>query len=54
MAGCLKDKIAALNIFSDRHTIKFTASVGCAMGEERSRDVEDIIQRTDKALYTAK
>jgi diguanylate cyclase (GGDEF)-like protein len=54
MAGRLKDKIAALNIFSDGNTIRFTASVGCAMSDEGSRDVEDIIQRADKALYSAK
>jgi diguanylate cyclase (GGDEF)-like protein len=54
MADRLKRKIAALNVRSDGHTVKFTTSVGCAVSDERSRDLEDIIQRADKALYTAK
>lgn len=54
MADRLKRKIAALEVVSGDQTVKFTTSVGCAVSDERSRDVEDIIQRADKALYTAK
>ena len=54
MADRLKRRIAALTVLSDGQTIKFTTSVGCAVSDGRSRDVEDIIQRADKALYTAK
>jgi diguanylate cyclase (GGDEF)-like protein len=54
MADRLKRKIAALRVVSGDQTVKFTTSVGCAVSDERSRDVEDIIQRADKALYTAK
>jgi diguanylate cyclase (GGDEF)-like protein len=54
MADRLKRKIAALEVFSGDQAVSFTTSIGCAVSNERSRDVEDIIQRADKALYTAK
>jgi diguanylate cyclase (GGDEF)-like protein len=54
MADRLKRKIAALKVASGDQTVKIKTSVGCAVSDERSRDVEDIIQRADKALYTAK
>jgi diguanylate cyclase (GGDEF)-like protein len=54
LADRLRRKISELSVSADGQTIKFTASIGCAMSDESSRDVEDVIQRADKALYAAK
>ncbi|MFN7103828.1 MAG: GGDEF domain-containing protein, partial [Pseudorhizobium sp.] len=54
LADRLRRKISELRVASGDQKINFTASVGCAMSDESSRDVEDVIQRADKALYAAK
>jgi diguanylate cyclase (GGDEF)-like protein len=36
------------------HTIRVTVSVGAAMVAQSDRDIQDVIQRADQALYEAK
>jgi diguanylate cyclase (GGDEF)-like protein len=54
LADRLRRKISELSVTSGGQTLNFTTSIGCAMSDDSSRDVEDVIQRADKALYAAK
>lgn len=54
MANRLRDKIAGTIVTAGKNRISFTSSVGCALGTASARDLEDVIQRADTALYKAK
>jgi diguanylate cyclase (GGDEF)-like protein len=54
LANRLREQIAATVVNAGGHAISFTTSVGCALGTHQARDLEDVIQNADKALYAAK
>jgi diguanylate cyclase (GGDEF)-like protein len=54
MADRLREQIARTVVTTGEHKISFTASVGCALGSAAARDLEDVIQGADTALYAAK
>lgn len=54
MANRLREEIAYTVVNSGPHRIRFTTSVGCALGSDAARDLEDVIHRADTALYAAK
>jgi len=54
MANRLREQIARTVVVSGGHQIRFTTSVGCALGSNDARDLEDVIHLADTALYAAK
>lgn len=54
MANRLRGEIASTIVTAGKQTISFTTSVGCSLGTTSARDLEDVIQRADTALYEAK
>ncbi|RWX74797.1 GGDEF domain-containing protein [Neorhizobium lilium] len=54
MANRLREKIASTIVTAGEHRISFSTSVGCALGSSSARDLEDVIQLADTALYVAK
>ncbi|RYG99257.1 MAG: GGDEF domain-containing protein, partial [Alphaproteobacteria bacterium] len=54
MANRLREEIASTIVTAGQQKISFTTSVGCAFGTSSARDLEDVIQRADTALYEAK
>jgi diguanylate cyclase (GGDEF)-like protein len=55
LAERIREKIASGLIGHPEHgTIHVTVSVGSAMASEADRDIQDVIERADRALYQAK
>ncbi|XUY29125.1 diguanylate cyclase [Agrobacterium sp. rho-8.1] len=54
MANRLREEIASTIVTAGKQKISFTTSVGCALATDSARDLEDVIQRADTALYKAK
>jgi diguanylate cyclase (GGDEF)-like protein len=54
MANRLRKQIANAIVTTGEHRIRFTTSVGCALGTTSARDLEDVIHLADTALYVAK
>jgi diguanylate cyclase (GGDEF)-like protein len=50
----LRKKISELVVRANGNLVRFTVSIGCAISDDSGRDVEDFIERADKALYLAK
>ena len=53
-ANRLREQIAATTVTTGGHNISFTTSIGLALATRHDRDLEDVIQAADKALYAAK
>ncbi|KMS93892.1 hypothetical protein BVRB_026870, partial [Beta vulgaris subsp. vulgaris] len=55
LAERIREKIAGQLIDHPEHgTIHVTVSIGASMAVETDRDIEDVIERADRALYDAK
>jgi diguanylate cyclase (GGDEF)-like protein len=54
VAQNLRRTIEALSITHQEHQLSVTISVGGAMAQQGDRDIQDVIERADGALYKAK
>jgi diguanylate cyclase (GGDEF)-like protein/PAS domain S-box-containing protein len=50
----LRQKCADLSILHDGKTLRITISFGVALYPDHGRDAEEVIQKTDKAMYISK
>lgn len=54
IAETIRGAVAAMRVLHDGREIKVTISIGAAIARPTDRDFEDLFQRADLALYTAK
>jgi diguanylate cyclase (GGDEF)-like protein len=54
VAQNLRRTIETLPIAYQEHQLSVTISIGGAMARQEDRDIQDVIERTDDALYKAK
>ena len=54
LANRIRESVGATVVTQGLSQIDLTISVGAAIVSEQDRDIEDVIERADKALYAAK
>jgi diguanylate cyclase (GGDEF)-like protein len=54
MANRIRERIGVTTVIHGLATVTITISIGAAMAMESDRDIQDVIERADKALYDAK
>ena len=54
LAERIRERIGVTTVIHGLATVTITISIGAAMALESDRDIQDVIERADKALYDAK
>ena len=54
VAGRLREKIDALQVIAEGHSIHYTVSIGLTAMQPKDESLRDMVRRADRALYEAK
>jgi diguanylate cyclase (GGDEF)-like protein len=54
LANRIRERIGGTTVIHGLATVTITISIGAAMAADSDRDIQDVIERADKALYDAK